>query len=285
MEREHAPRLEAARPRIGGGGPLSHRMLGTLRRIPLTPVVVIVGLVVVSELAVPIFDIPRFLFPPPSRVGNYLRENIGFLLEHTAFTTFTTVIAFVVALIIGIALAVLMVWSPGFEKAAYPLIVITQVVPKVAIAPLLIIYLGWGINPKIVLGSLVAFFPIVVNTSSGLKSVSREMLELLATVRATKAQVMWKVRFQAAIPYIVEGAKIAIALAVIGTIVAEMIAGSLGLGYLIAFASSQLDTTLAFASLFLLVIVGNLLFIAVTAIGNKLVVHRREATIEAVTQL
>jgi NitT/TauT family transport system permease protein len=118
------------------------------------------------------------------------------------------------------------------EEATYPLIVFTQVIPKVAIAPLLIVYLGFGLEPKVFLAFLVCFFPIVINTTLGLKNVSPELLELLTSLRATKWQVLWKVRVHRAVPSFVEGAKIAITLAVIGAVVAEFVSGNRGLGYL-----------------------------------------------------
>jgi NitT/TauT family transport system permease protein len=235
----------------------------------VAPVASLIGLVVVWELAVQLADIPRFLLPPPSAVVGYTYENIGLLSSFAVDTLISTLAGFALALLIGIAIAIVIVWSPTFEDATYPIIVVTQVMPKVAIAPLLVVYLGFDLTPKIFLAFLVSFFPVVINTTLGLKSVSVELQELLATLGARKDQVMFKVRLWRAIPYIVEGAKIAITLAVIGAIIGEFSAGNQGLGYLITSAASNLDTTLGFSALLLLVLIGVLLF-EVIDVGGRL---------------
>lgn len=242
-------------------------------RIPrrvVAPVASLVGLIVLWELAVRVAEIPRFLLPPPSAVVGYTYENIGLLSTFALDTLLATLVGFGLAMAIGIAIAIAIVWSPTFEDATYPIIVVTQVMPKVAIAPLLVVYLGFDLAPKVFLAFLVSFFPVVINTTLGLKSVSVELTELLATLGAKKWQVMVKVRLWRAIPYIVEGAKIAITLAVIGAIIGEFSAGNQGLGYLITSAASNLDTTLGFSALLLLVLIGVLLFELIDVGGRLL---------------
>jgi NitT/TauT family transport system permease protein len=229
-------------------------------RAVITPTLALVGLLILWELVVRVFDIPRFLLPAPSAVLVETFERFDLLMRHTEATLYSTLVGFVLSVLFGIALSMLIVWSRTFEDAVYPLVVMTQVIPKVAIAPLLIVYLGFGQEPKIFLAFLVSFFPMVINTTLGMKSVSVELLELLATLKANRWQVMTKVRFRRAMPYMVEGAKIAITLAVIGAIVGEFSAGGTGLGYLILSASSNLDTTLGFSALFVLIIMGVILF-------------------------
>jgi NitT/TauT family transport system permease protein len=150
------------------------------------------------------------------------------------------------------------------------------VIPKVAVAPLIIVYMGFGMEPKVFLAFLVSFFPIVINTALGLKSVDPELLELLVSLRATRWQILRKVRWYRALPHIVEGSKIAITLAVIGAIVGEFSAGSTGLGYLIASAASSVNTTLSFASLFVLIIVGIVLFEVIHVVGILITPWRRQ---------
>lgn len=246
-------------------------MVGRIRlpRRVVAPLVSLIGLVVLWELAVGALEIPRFLLPAPSSVVEYTVENFGLLLSFAMSTLIATLAGFALALLIGVAIAIAIVWSPTFEDATYPIIVVTQVMPKVAIAPLLVVYLGFEMAPKIFLAFLVSFFPVVINTTLGLKSVSLELHELLATLGARKWQVMVKVRLWRAIPYIVEGAKIAITLAVIGAIIGEFSAGNDGLGYLITSAASNLDTTLGFSALLLLVLMGVLLFELID-IGGRL---------------
>jgi len=236
------------------------RRIVDANRSVITPTLALIGLVILWELVVRVFDIPRFLLPAPSGVLVETVERFDLLMRHTQATLYSTLIGFVLSVLFGIGLSILIVWSRTFEDAVYPLVVMTQVIPKVAIAPLLIVYLGFGQEPKIFLAFLVSFFPMVINTTLGMKSVSVELLELLATLKANRWQVMTKVRFRRAMPYMVEGAKIAITLAVIGAIVGEFSAGGTGLGYLILSASSNLDTTLGFSALFVLIIMGVILF-------------------------
>jgi NitT/TauT family transport system permease protein len=240
-----------------------------VNRAVITPTLALIGLLILWEIVVRVFDIPRFLLPAPSAVLVETVERFDLLMRHAQATVYSTLIGFVLSVLFGIALSMLIVWSRTFEDAVYPLVVMTQVIPKVAIAPLLIVYLGFGQEPKIFLAFLVSFFPMVINTTLGMKSVSVELLELLATLKANRWQVMTKVRFRRAMPYMVEGAKIAITLAVIGAIVGEFSAGGTGLGYLILSASSNLDTTLGFSALFVLIVVGVILF-EIIHVGGRL---------------
>lgn len=250
------------------------------RRSIIAPVVALLLLVVAWEAGVEVFGIPRYLLPPPSALAETLVKDAGFFVPYATATLVATVGGFMLAMVFGILLAVVMVWSRTIEDATYPLIVLTQVMPKIAIAPLLVIYLGFGTAPKIFLAFLVSFFPVVINTTLGLKSVSVELLELLATFRASKWQVLVKVRLWRAIPFIVEGAKIAITLAVIGAIIGEFQAGNDGLGYLIISAASNLDTTLGFSALIILIAIGIVLFEAIDIVGKLLMPWAPKSSLE-----
>lgn len=236
----------------------------------VAPVLTFIGLLAVWELAVRILAIPEYLLPAPSVVFAYTVDHLDLLLPHAQATLYETVAGFLMSVAFGIVFSMLIVWSRTFEESVYPLVVMTQVIPKVAIAPLLIIYLGFGLTPKLFLAFLISFFPMVINTTLGMKSVNPELLELLATLHATRWQVMYKVRFRRAIPYMVEGAKIAITLAVIGAIVGEFTAGSEGLGYLILASTASFDTVQGFSSLFIITILGIALFEAVHIGGRYL---------------
>jgi len=234
------------------------------------PVLALVGVFALWEAWVRITDVPQFLLPAPSAIVAYTLANIGLFAKHALVTIWATLLGFLLSVVFGIALSVLIVWSKTFEDAVYPLVIMTQVVPKIALAPLLIIYLGFGIEPKIFLAFLISFFPMVINTTLGMKSVSVELLELLATLKATKWQILVKVRIFRAIPYMVEGAKIAITLAVVGTIVAEFTAGSSGLGYIIAASAANLQTVQGFSAIIILIIIGIVLFEAIHLGGRLL---------------
>jgi len=239
------------------------------QRTTIAPIVALVLLFAGWEAIARLGHIPQYLLPAPSSVFAYTFSHLGLLLPHARWTIQSTLLGFVLSVVFGIGLSVLIVWSRTFEDAVYPLVVMTQVIPKVAIAPLLIVYLGFGQEPKVFLAFLVSFFPMVINTTLGMKSVSVELLELLTTLKATRWQVMRKVRFMRAIPYMVEGAKIAITLSVIGAIVGEFASGSVGLGYLIVSSSSSLDTVQGFSALLVLLVIGIVLF-EIVHVGGKL---------------
>lgn len=239
-------------------------------RTTIAPVLALVVAVLAWELLAATGRIPKYLLPSPSSVFAYTSSHLGLFVPHAWGTIQSTLYGFVLSVLFGIGLSMLIVWSRTFEDAVYPLVVMTQVIPKVAIAPLLIVYMGFGQEPKVFLAFLISFFPMVINTTLGMKSVNVELLELLATLKATRWQVMRKVRFMRALPLIVEGAKIAITLAVIGAIVGEFASGNVGLGYLIATSSSSLDTVLGFSALLVLVVIGILLFEAIHVGGRLL---------------
>jgi NitT/TauT family transport system permease protein len=159
-----------------------------------------------------------------------------------------------------VVLSVVMIHSRVMSEALYPLLVLSQVLPKVAVAPLLLLWLGYGMLPKVVIAFTIAFFPIVINGVSGLTNVDPEMLDLLRVLKASRWQVLVKIRIKNALPYFFDSLKIAITLAVIGAIVAEFLGGDTGLGYLIIVSNSTISTTMMFAALIVLSVLGMLLF-------------------------
>ena len=255
--------------------PGQSRLVRALRG-PLAPVLTAAAIIVVWEIGVQVYDVPKFLLPAPSAVAAYLATNVGLLWHHALATLSEALVGFGIAVVFAIVMATLMVWSRTFENAVYPLIVTIQVIPKVALAPLLVVYLGFNAAPKIFLAFLLSFFPVVVNTTLGLKSVKPELLEYLATLRATRTQVLLKVRAKQALPYFLEGAKVGITLAVIGVVVAELVAGNRGLGFLVTSATSSLQTVVAFAAMFWLVVIGVLLFEIIHVGGRRLTPWRRD---------
>ena len=241
-----------------------------LSRRVLAPALALLAVFVVWEVWVRASDVPQFLLPAPSAIVEYSIGHVGVLAPHAWATIWATLVGFGLSVTFGVAISIAIVWSRTFEDAVYPLVVMTQVIPKIALAPLLVIYLGFGVEPKIFLAFLISFFPMVINTTLGMKSVNVELLELLATLRATKWQILVKVRIFRAIPYMVEGAKIAITLAVIGTIVGEFTAGSSGLGYLIAASAANLQTVQGYSAIVLLILIGIILFEVIHIGGQRL---------------
>lgn len=215
---------------------------------------------VVWEAVVRLFEIPQFLVPAPSAVWTTLRARGGFFVRHAYVTLGETVAGFLVGLVVGIALALLITYSRRIADILLPLVVIGQIIPKVAIAPLLLIWFGYGALSKVLIAFLIGFFPIVVNTAAGLRSVEPEMLELVRSLRATNWQIFRKVRLPQALPHVASGMKISITLAVIGAVVGEFVGGNQGLGYLIIVSNYEVNTPLMFAALFLLSLLGLALY-------------------------
>jgi NitT/TauT family transport system permease protein len=222
--------------------------------------ITLIVLVVIWEIACRAFQVPSYLVPAPSAIAEKLYEKRDLYLGHTWVTLYETLAGFALAVVIGVVAAALIVVIPSVRDVVMPLLLIAQIVPKVAIAPILLIWFGYGLLPKVIIAFLVAFFPIVVNVASGLAAVERELLDLGHSLEATRWQIFWKFRMPTALPELFSGMKIAITLAVIGAVIGEFVGGNRGLGYLILVANQDLDTPLAFAALLVLSVAGILLY-------------------------
>ena len=236
------------------------------------------------EWAVTAFEISKFLLPAPSAIWQALVENAGSLAESAWVTIRITVEAFVIALALGVSLAVVFSQSPLIERALYPYAVTLQVTPIVAIAPLVMIWVGLDNAERavLVLATIVAFFPILANTTLGLKSVDRQLHELFDLYGATRWQRLTRLQLPAALPYILGGMKVAGGLALIGAVVAEFAAGSgtsTGLAWRIAEAGNRLETAKAFAALAILSAIGILIFALLTALERQLLRKWHESAV------
>jgi len=230
----------------------------------LVPTVTLVGVLLVWEGATRILHVPRFVMPAPSAI---LAEGWDWryrFLGHAWVTLYETLGGFALSIAVGVPLAVLIVYSPVLRSALYPLIVLAQSVPKIAIAPVLLLVLGYGEIPKVIVAFLVAFFPVVVDTATGLAATPPELLDLSRSYRASAFKTFVKVRLPMAMPFVFAGAKVAITLAVIGAVVGEFVGSDKGLGYVILSATSYWKTELAFSSMILLSLMAILLFGAVS---------------------
>lgn len=233
----------------------------TLRLVKL--VVTLVVLTIAWELACRLLKVPPYLVPSPSAIGSRLLEKYELFWNHGLVTLYETFAGFALAVAVGVISAALIVVIPPVRDILMPLLLIAQLVPKVAIAPILLVWFGYGMAPKIIIAFLVAFFPIVVNVSAGLVAVERELLDLGRSLEASRWQIFWKFRIPTALPDLFSGMKIAITLAVTGAIISEFVGGDKGLGYLIIIANQELDTPLAFASLFIISLAGIVLYGAI----------------------
>jgi NitT/TauT family transport system permease protein len=200
------------------------------------------------------------ILPPPTMVLARLTENFSLIMKHTYPTTIETLLAFGISIPLGIVLAALLVYSTVAQQALYPNIIFFQLIPKIALAPLFIVWLGIGPSSRITFSVFICFFPILIATAAGLRAVETNMLRLCRSLRMSEWQVLVRIRFPTSPPYIFSGMKISVTLAIIGVVVGEFIASQQGLGYLILFASSRQQTDLALACIAVLCVVGLLLY-------------------------
>ena len=240
----------------------ARRLLGEI----LIPAATLLVALLAWEAATRAFRIPRFIMPAPSAIlGEGWAWRYRFV-EHTWVTLYETLGGFALSMAVGVPLAVLIVYSPVLRGAIYPLIVLAQSVPKIAIAPVLLLVLGYGEVPKMVVAFLVAFFPVVIDTATGLAATPPELLDLSRSYRASAFKTFVKVRLPMALPFIFAGAKVAITLSVIGAVVGEFVGSDRGLGYVILSSTSYWKTEVAFSAMILLSLMAIVLFAAVSLV-------------------
>lgn len=242
--------------------------LGRPVRAALPSLSLLVALVVAWEVIVRAFDVEPFLVPAPSRVWRAFLEVRGTLPEHIRTTTWESLYGLAWACVVGVVLAVLIASVPFLRKAFFPILVVSQTVPMVALAPLLLIWFGFGMTPKVIVVALVGFFPIVISTVDGLTGVDREMVGLVRSMGANRWQELRHVRIPAALPAFFAGLKIASAYAVTGAVVGEWVGGNSGLGVLITRGQASYRVDRVFVAVALVSILSILLFTAVQLIAR-----------------
>ena len=235
---------------------------GPRRSRSLYPALVVLGSLAVWEVGVAIFRIPSYLLPAPSRLLLKIVAEWQRILLHSWMTLQVVMVGFLLAAVFSIVLAALLLRFRGLADALYPLLVSSQTIPKVAIAPLLVVWFGFGPTPKVLVAFLVCFFPIVIDTLTGLKSVPQEVIWLARSMGARGWDTLLKIRIPAALPNIFAGLKVASTLAVVGAVVGEFVGSDRGLGYLLIQANGTMDVQLAFSVLIVLSLMGVLLFAA-----------------------
>jgi NitT/TauT family transport system permease protein len=229
----------------------------------LGPTVTLMVLVGLWEVLARWSGVPSWLLPAPSAIGESMVGWRAELAWHSMITLYEVLVGFALSIVVSIPLAVAVVYSPFLQNTIYPILLALQSMPKVAIAPLLVLWVGFGVLPKILVVFLVCFFPIVVATASGLTAVPPALIDLIRSLSATTFQTFIKIRFPTAIPHIFVGLKIAITFAVIGAVIGEFVGSDEGLGYLILISTSQSRTPLAFGALLILTIMSIVLYYAV----------------------
>jgi len=224
------------------------------------PILLIVAIFVLWELVIRVFRIPPYLIPAPLAVAKMLVAEWPRLWQNGLFTAYATLGGFALSILIGIPIAMLIAYSRLVESYVYPLLVFSQSVPKIAIAPLILVWVGAGIGSKILVVTSIAFFPIVINTMAGFKEVDRGLADVFRSVDANERQMFFRLRLPYAMPYIFAGLRIATTLAVLGAIVAEWLAASNGLGYLVLSGSFNFNTARSFAAIIALAVIGTAFF-------------------------
>jgi NitT/TauT family transport system permease protein len=246
-------------------------------RVACEALVAVLALAGLAELLLRVLAVSTFLVPTPSTVAGSLYDNWELLGKNSLVTLEEILVGFACAAAGGFTLAVVMYYVPALARVLYPIIVASQTIPKIAIAPLLVVWFGFGLAPKVIVVFLIAFFPVVIATSVGLRSVDEYMVHLVRSMGASPLQVFLKVRVVHAVPAVYSGLKIAITLSVVGAIVGEFVGADAGLGYVLLIANGQLDTPLMFAAVLLLSVIGLGLFGAITALERITPGHLRDA--------
>jgi len=226
------------------------------------PIVLILAVLILWQLAVTGFRIPKYLIPSPGAVLQQFASDGPLLLRESLVTTYASMGGFILSVLVGIPFAIAIAYSRAVESFLYPILVFSQTIPKIAIAPLFIVWFGFGVLPKVIVAFLLGFFPVVVSTVSGFKSVEPDMLDLVRSMKATRAQMFLKISLPHALPHIFSGLKVSITLAVVGAVVGEFVGANSGIGYLLQLANGNFDLPLMFAGLFALSIIGVILFVA-----------------------
>jgi NitT/TauT family transport system permease protein len=234
------------------------------------PVAFAVLSIIAWEILCRVAKISPELLPAPSAVWNVLTGNPQILMEQAIPTTIETVASFVLATAAGVLLAIAITFSAAVREALYPNIVMFQVIPKIALAPLFIVWLGVGSRSCIVVGVFIAFFPMVVSTATGLVSAKPDVLQLCRSLTASEWQMFRLARFPYAMPFIFAGMKVGVTMAMIGVIVGEFITAQAGLGYIIMFASSAGETATVLAAIVVLCGIGLVLY-GLVGLGELLV--------------
>jgi len=229
-----------------------------------------VAIVAIWDLAVRFGEIKSYILPAPKDVILVMFDPSYHWWENFLATAYACVGAFLASMVFGILLGVLVVWNSSLERTVMPILVVFNTLPKVALAPLFVIWLGYGIGPNIVIAVTVAFFPVVINTAVGLTNVEPELLQLARVLRATNFQIFAKIRFPNSLPYVFAGLKMSASMAVVGAIVGEFVASERGLGALIIAGGVTLDTASIFASLVIISLLGLLVY-TIVAFSERII--------------
>ena len=236
--------------------------------------VLLVVFLVAGEWAPGLLGIPTFILPPLSAIAaeGVRMWNVSHLAFHTGITFAEVIAGFALGSLLGAFIGYLLGMSPTAELALSPYILALQIAPKVAFAPLFILWMGFTVYPKILVAVLIVFFPVMVNVLTAVRTVDRDLINLARAFTASRAQVFWKIEFPASMPAMFAGLRIGSTLAVVGVVVGELVGGNMGLGYLLSFGEGQANTPMVFVAIFMLTVVGGIAYVAVI-LAERRVLH------------
>lgn len=234
----------------------------------LPAILLILVFLVVWEVVCRLLSVPYFLLPPPSIVVMTIIRDFGRFYPHIVATLQEMLLGLGISVILGVSLAFLMFRYPIIERAFFPIVIGSQAIPVFAIAPLLVLWFGYGISSKVIMCAIIVFFPIVVNTLDGLKSTDPEMVFLLKSMGASETQILFKVRIPQSLPFFFSGLKIGVSVSSIGAVIGEWVGSTKGLGYLMLYANAQLRVDVVFASIFYLTFLAVALYLIVSKISK-----------------
>ena len=247
------------------------KSLSLKQRGTIVSVVLLIVFLLAWEYGPGLLRIPSFIVPPLSAV---LKESVRMwhvngLLYHTGITSTEVIIGFILGSLLGAFFGYVLGMSPTAEIALSPYILALQIAPKVAFAPLFILWMGFTIYPKILVAILIVFFPVMVNVLTAVRTVDPDMINLARAFKATRAQIFWRIEFPASLPPLFAGLRIGSTLAVVGVVVGELVGGNIGLGYLLSFGEGQANTPMVFVAILMLTLVGCIAYLAVILIEQR----------------
>ncbi|MCO5070259.1 MAG: ABC transporter permease [Rhizobiaceae bacterium] len=234
-------------------------------------VATLIVIFIVWEMSITFLGVPTYVLPSIITVAEVLLKHPGMFLSETLVTTRELLLGFAVAVGLSMPIALAMAYSRIFEGLVSPLIVISQAVPKIALAPLLLVWFGFGEMPKVIMAALIAFFPMLISALTGFKALEPEVMSLARSMGASQWKIFWKIRLPSALPNIFSGLKLAITFSVIGAVIGEFLAGDKGLGYLIQSASGAQRMDMLFAGVIIISVLSLLLYYIVQAIERRLI--------------
>lgn len=237
------------------------------------PIVLVILMLLGWDVSIRIFDIPQYLLPSPSSVVLSMNSD---LLYHSWITLQESLYGFLIANFLGFCVAVLFVHYRPIELSFFPLAIALKTTPLVALAPLLVVWLGTGMSSKVVASALICFFPVLINSIKGLRSIDSESLELFKTYKASKKEIFWKLRLPTSLPYVMSALKISSSLSIVGAIVGEFVGANAGLGYVVLVSSYHIDTDIMFSAIISAALIGLIFFFILDYADKKLIFWHQE---------